>query len=89
MPRLALRAPSSAATQSVEYRRYARVHRHQPAADVDPVGRVDVDDQAAVPVALDHLAANLDPGRSAGSSTPGVSKTKRARELGNELFGGE
>jgi hypothetical protein len=33
--------------------------RHQPAADVDPIGREDLGDEATV---LDHLAAHLDPG---------------------------
>jgi hypothetical protein len=37
--------------------------RHQPAADVDPVGREDLGDDPAVPIPLDRLAANLDPGR--------------------------
>jgi hypothetical protein len=34
--------------------------RHQPAADIDPVRLVDRGNKAAVPVPLDHLAADLD-----------------------------
>jgi hypothetical protein len=36
---------------------------YQSLADVDPVGREDLGDQATVPIPLDRPAANLDPGR--------------------------
>jgi len=52
----------SATTSFIEYRRYDRSRQDQPAADVDPVEREDLGDQAAVPVPLDHLAADLDAG---------------------------